>query len=125
MFKVVIKSFVPAVLALIVATLLFCLPGKEFPEAGWLQNLHLDKIVHIGLFTVLVAVWSLPFAARSNDKRKVNQRFLLVMVCFIIYGIAIEFIQRDLIPHRSFEAMDIVADTFGCVAGIVVARWVS
>lgn len=125
MFKIVIKSFVPAVLALIVATLLFCLPGEEFPEAGWLQNLHLDKVVHVGLFTVLVAVWSLPFAARSDDKRKINQRFLLVTVCFVIYGIGIEFIQRDLIPHRSFEAMDIVADTIGCVVGTFIARWVS
>ena len=117
--KIVIKSFVPGILAFIVATLLFCLPGQEFPEAGWLENLQIDKIVHVGLFAVLVVLWCLPIAA---GKERVTQPLVGITIAFILYGIAIEFIQLEFIPHRSFDLMDIVADTVGSLIGLFVAK---
>lgn len=35
------------------------------------------------------------------------------------YGIAIEFIQAELIEGRSFEELDIVADFIGCVLFLI------
>jgi hypothetical protein len=118
--KIRVTSFWPAITALIIATILFCLPGEEFPKPSWLDNLHIDKFVHIGLFSVLVFLWILPPRARS-DKQKVNQMYLWITLAFFAYGIGIEFIQLNFIPHRSFDVLDVVADGIGCAFGVIAA----
>ena len=120
--KIQIKSFLPAIGGLVFATLLFCLPGDEIPDAGWLDDLQLDKVVHIGLFTMLVFLWCLPMQSRFHEKRQLNKAHLWVALAFAAYGIVIEFIQRDFIPYRSFDFFDIVADVVGCVIGWIAAR---
>lgn len=120
--KIQINSFWPAVVGFVIATLLFCLPGEEFPEAGWLDKIHFDKVVHIGLFAMLVVLLCLPFRSRLKSLRRLNQSYVWIMIGYIVYGIAIEFIQKDFIPHRSFDVFDIVADTVGCVTGYLVVR---
>ena len=120
--KIQIHSFWPAIAGFIIATLLFCLPGEEFPDTGWLDQIHFDKVVHIGLFSLLVILWSLPLRSRLKEKQRLNQVYLLITLVYIVYGIAIEFIQRDFIPHRSFDLFDIVADTLGCVVGWIVVK---
>ena len=119
--KIQTKSFAPALIGLIVATLLFCLPGNQFSKAGWLEELELDKVVHIGLFTMLVFLWCLPFRSRVKQQR-LNKIYLTITLAFVGYGIVIEFVQRNLIPYRSFDFFDIVADTVGCVIGLIVIR---
>jgi VanZ family protein len=120
--KIQINSFWPAIAGLIIATLLFCLPGKEFPDTGWLDQIHFDKVVHIGLFSMLIVLWCLPFRSRIGDKQKLSRIYLLVVLAYIVYGIAIEFIQRDFISNRSFDLFDIVADTIGCILGWVIVQ---
>lgn len=119
--KIQTKSFVPALIGLIVATLLFCLPGDQFSKAGWLEELELDKVVHIGLFAMLVFLWCLPVRSRVEQPR-LNKIYTAITLVFIGYGIAIEFVQRNLIPYRSFDFFDIVADAIGCVIGLLVIR---
>lgn len=120
--KAQIKSFWPAIVGLIIATLLFCLPGEEFPEAGWMDELHLDKFIHVGLFIMLVVLWCLPSGYRLENKKRINTRYIQIALAFVIYGIAIEFIQRHFIPHRSFDFFDIIADAGGCVVGLILVR---
>jgi VanZ family protein len=120
--KIQIKSFWPAMFGLLVATLLFCLPGDRFSKASWLEELELDKVVHVGLFAMLVFLWCMPARARIRDVRRVNKMYIWITLSFVSYGIIIEFIQRDLIPYRSFDIFDIVADTTGCLIGWFVVR---
>ena len=122
--KIQIKTYWPAIFGLVTATMLFCLPGEEFPEAGWLEDIQLDKIIHVGLFFVLVILWCLPSGSRISPKG-INRVYLYITFAFFVYGIAIEFIQRYFVPHRSFDIFDIVADTVGCVAGFIVAKKIS
>ena len=123
--KIQIKSFWPAVVAFIIATFLFCLPGDEFPEAGWLDKIYFDKLVHVGLFLTLVFLWILPARERADNQRTINKIFLGITLAFVVYGIAIEFIQLHFIPHRSFDFFDIVADSAGCVLGSIAAKKLS
>ena len=119
--KIRITSFWPGVVALIVATFLFCLPGQEFPHISWLDEINFDKFAHIGLFAVLVFLWILPPRSRVTDKQKINRIYLWIAVAFVAYGIAIEFIQLNFVPHRSFDFFDIVANTIGCAFGGIAA----
>lgn len=55
----------------------------------------------------------------KNNKHSVLL-FISIAVLFFIYGIAIEFIQRDFVKNRSFDLGDIIADTIGCFLALVV-----
>ena len=120
--RISIKTFWPAVLSLIVATVLFCLPGEEFPEKSWFEKIYLDKWVHVGLFTVLVLLWSLPMLHRIKIQTRLHQVLTWIAVTFIIYGIIIEFIQGRFIPNRTFGVDDMVADAIGCGIGFFLAK---
>lgn len=40
------------------------------------------------------------------------------------YGVVMEFVQRNYIPNRSFDAWDIVADTAGSfIAFFILLKW--
>ncbi|MCJ7715027.1 MAG: VanZ family protein [Anaerolineales bacterium] len=120
--KFTLKSFWPAIAALIVATVLLLLPGKEFPKEDWFSKIYLDKWIHLGLFAGLVILWSLPFVHRIADGTRLRNIFLLTTMGFIVYGIAIEFVQGNFIPYRSFGVDDIVADVIGSGIGLLIAR---
>ena len=105
---------------LVLATVLFCLPGDELPKEDWLGDINADKIVHVGLFSTLVMLWGLPFISRSNpddNSQQLKRTLFYVMIVAIAYGIAIEFIQGAFIPKRSYSVSDMVADALGSVIG--------
>ncbi|MEO5980214.1 MAG: VanZ family protein [Chryseolinea sp.] len=121
--KIVIRSFIPAVLAFIGATILFCLPGDEFPKEDWFELVSLDKLIHIGLFTTLVSLWCLPFIPIKNDSSKLKTLFVVIALAFSLYGVAIEFIQDNFVSNRTFGVDDMVADAIGSFIGLLVANW--
>jgi hypothetical protein len=112
--KITIKSFWPAIIALGGATILFCLPGDEFPEKSWFEKIFLDKWVHVGLFAVLVLLWSLPTLHRRSISARLHRVLIWIALAFFFYGVIIEFVQGNFIPHRTFGVDDMVADAIGC-----------
>jgi VanZ like family len=121
--KVRIKTFWLGVIALIGATILFCLPGEEFPQEDWFAEVFLDKWIHVGLFAGLTGLWCLPFIYRISEILKLRNLFMRITIGFVLYGIAIEFIQGNFIPNRSFGVDDMVADAVGCGVGFLFANW--
>lgn len=121
--KIMLRSFIPATIAFIVATVLFCLPGDEFPEQEWFGKVLLDKWIHIGLFAVLVVLWCLPFISRRNNKSQLLSLFIKITIAFGLYGITVEFIQGNFVPNRTFGIDDMVADSIGCALGLWFANW--
>jgi hypothetical protein len=111
------KTFWPAIGMLILATVLFCIPGDRLPDEDWLGDISADKLVHIGLFCALVSLWGLPLIGRSAidelSQRGLSRMLVSVVLVAIGYGIAIEFIQGAFIPNRSYSLADMVADALG------------
>jgi VanZ family protein len=120
--KIHLRSFLPGLLTLTIATVLFCLPGDKFPKDEWFNLLKVDKLIHIGLFAMLVFLWSLPFIDRIEDLNRLRNTFLSVALVFVLYGVVIEIIQGNFIPYRSMGLDDMVADALGCGVGFIVAR---
>ena len=120
--KIQIKSFWLATLALVGATILFCLPGNKFPEKAWFEKIFLDKWAHIGLFAVMVVLWCLPFLHRIQVRSRLHNLFIWIAITFIGYGIIIEFVQENFIPNRTFGIDDMVADALGCGLGFLFAK---
>ena len=119
--KIRIKSFWPGIIGLILATVLFCLPGKEFPEEDWFSKIYLDKWIHVGLFVVLVILWCLPLIHRIDNATRLRHWFRWIALGFIGYGIVIEFIQGNFIANRTFGIDDMAADAIGCGIGLLFA----
>lgn len=123
--RIRIRSFWPAIGMFVLATILFCLPGKELPDEDWLGDIGADKIVHVVLFALLAVLWGLPFIDRTTADRNAGQlkrTLTYVILLAVAYGIAIEFIQGAYIPGRSFSLADMVADTVGSILGGVIVN---
>jgi VanZ family protein len=94
--------------------ILFFLPGSAFPNENWLDAIYFDKMVHIGLFAVLMFLW------RSSFNLEVNNYNLLLLFSALLYGVTVEFIQKYWIPNRSFDLYDVLADMTGSVLGLII-----
>ena len=94
--------------------ILFFLPGSAFPTENWLSKIYFDKLVHIGLFAVLIFLWRSAF---DSDQPKYN---LILLFSAVLYGLAVEYIQRYFVPNRDFDLYDVLADTIGAIIGLIV-----
>ena len=100
---------------------LLTIPGKELPQADWMDNLHVDKLIHISLFGGLTFLF---FWGILSTKPGVEVRTLLITIAILAlsYGIAMEFVQKYWIPNRSFDGWDIVADGVGSFLPLCFVR---
>jgi len=94
---------------------LLCLPGKVIPGLGLFGIKHLDKLAHIVLFGGFVLLWGL--YSWQRKKLRFDWLFALagITVLSIIIGIAMEYVQVNFVPNRSFDVWDIWADVVGSV----------
>jgi hypothetical protein len=109
------QSFIPAILWFICSLILLCLPGSSIPKYPWLAMIHADKWIHISLFFILCCLFSYPFRKSDTSLVKRKNWFFLILVGGILYGTIMEFVQERWIPNRSFELLDIAADSVGCL----------
>jgi VanZ family protein len=104
-------------------TFLMCTPGTKFPKLDWQDKVMLDKWIHIFLLGVLTIACCRAYI--SSSKRKSNiltkNAFLVITLLVILYGITMEFVQKNWVPFRSFDSGDIVADAIGAVIGFLIA----
>ncbi len=103
------KSFWAIAWTLMIQVLL-CLPGSTIPSGGLFNIPNLDKIVHVVLFGTFTALWCYYYYLKGKTPSQLKTIFFLVYLFAVANGIALEFIQRDYIPNRSFDLGDIIAD---------------
>jgi VanZ family protein len=103
-----------AVSWLLVISLLFFLPGSALPKENWLDRIHFDKLVHVGLFAILIFLWKSSFNWNFGS----YNWFLLFSA--LLYGFLVEFIQLWWVPNRSFDLYDVLSDMTGSVIGLFV-----
>ena len=111
--------FVPAIFFFIVTVVLLTIPGTSLPKSRLFDIPYFDKWVHIGLFGMLCLLFSFPIKDYLICDSQKRNWFLIISLFGIGYGISMEFVQKYWIPHRSFEGMDIVADSVGCLLAFI------
>ena len=109
---------------LVLIHLLLLLPGGSFGKEKIELIPHADKIVHFGLYFILVASWVVFFNLKDDltPHQKRTWNFILVLLA-VGDGIMVEFMQASPLIHRDFDWMDAVADSMGAVAGLAGGLW--
>lgn len=111
------KLIIPIGWTLLMAIVLL-LPGSSIPKTDMIVIPHLDKFIHFILFGGLVFFWGFYL----KDKKlnfKWKEIITALVVAAISFGIAIEFIQGYVILSRSFDKVDIMANSLGAISAAV------
>jgi hypothetical protein len=113
------RFFLPAIGWFFISIVLLTLPGSAFPKENLLDKLWLDKWIHIAMFGIMTVLFCLGLSKQEIFLKKIKKYFLLAGIFCLLYGIAMEFVQKCWIPNRSFDMGDIIADGVGCAAGVI------
>lgn len=97
------------------------MPGSNLPKIGWFDNMHFDKLVHLGIFSFLTFLLYLPYQTQWRSKKFIFTA-LAWAIAALAYGIIIEFVQKNWVPHRSFDLGDIIADAIGSFLTLFLIR---
>lgn len=104
----------------IICITLLSLPGNAIPGMGLFGIKNLDKLAHIGLFGGFVVFWSVYASSKLVLHAQWVRWHVLITAISIGLGIAMEYVQANFIPNRSFDTWDIWADVFGSVLVMVL-----
>lgn len=96
---------------LVFTTILLVIPGNALPKTNLVTIPDFDKIIHVFLFAVLSAL-----SFKSLKDVSLPKAFWVWLV-ITAYGTAMEYVQLYLVANRSFDVIDIVADSFGALLG--------
>lgn len=113
-------TFIPALVWLAISFKLLTLPAEEFPKEDFFDLIYFDKWVHIGMFALLMVLFSYPFI---KIQKGIHTVLYVILLLSIIYGISMEFVQKYFVPSRSFDLLDIVADAVGCFTGYYFLKY--
>lgn len=123
--KITFKKFLPGIAWFLFTGLLVFLPGNDIPEASWLDLIYFDKIVHAGIFGGITLLFCLPFFKSHYSLQEKINFFIRISLAAIVWGIAVEVIQKYFIVGRSFDLLDWAADSIGTYAGFLIAKKVA
>lgn len=91
------------------------MPGQYISSVSWLEMLSFDKWVHAGIFFVLCCFIFFSLLQKSSSPVKIYLFFALA----VLYGGALEVMQGTLFSNRSADWHDIIANSAGCIFGLL------
>jgi VanZ family protein len=99
--------------------LLTLTPGDSMPDLSIWDLLSFDRFAHLFVFGVLVLLLSIGLTKQYSS---LFLRFNAAKLAFLFsfgYSLIIELLQ-ELIPGRSVELNDLIANSAGCLTGSLV-----
>ena len=82
-----------------------------------------DKYGHAFAYMVFVVIWGLYFLYK-NQEPVVQKRFfssgLKALIFAVLFGIIMEVAQWGLTSYRQFDVLDMLANTFGALIGMLI-----
>lgn len=92
------------------------IPGSTLPESS-IQ--HLDKVIHALLFFLFVFSATIGFVKQSQYPKLHFDAVKYVLLFSGLLAIGTEVLQHFIIPRRTFDLYDIVADVVGIGVGFL------
>ena len=98
--------------------ILFLLPVRKLESNTLIKVPNLDKIVHFGLYGILVFL-----VINWLRTRRYTLSPLVVVLLAILHGLFIEYLQLLPVINREFSWYDLVFDAGGAIAGCISSVW--
>jgi VanZ family protein len=118
-----VKKFIPGIAWFFLSLIAISIPGYDLPKVGnWFEQISFDKLIHTGLFGMLSVLFMYPVAKSSLPKKDKINWYIKVALATIIWGFTTEVIQKYLIPGRSYDMVDCLADALGGVGAFIIFR---
>ena len=96
------------------------IPGSDLPHSTFLELLQFDKLVHAGVFFVLVILLTHGFKRQETSTVLRSNPVSTALIICIAYGGLLELLQDAVFKERSADIYDFIANSFGCVAGAML-----
>lgn len=90
------------------------IPGNEFKGDG---VDGLDKVIHLFFYLMLTFILAIANLRQSCITKRAWNPVLMATISSFFYGILIEIFQGTVFVSRSFEIMDVLANTLGTLSG--------
>lgn len=105
-----LKSYLPAILWLLITTVLSCLPGKDLPN---IPMTSFDKLAHATFYAVFAFLiyWGI------RKSSTIKKRIAVILSFFIssFYGLFMEWVQGTFFPYRTMDMKDALANATGAL----------
>ena len=114
------RNSIPGILCGIIILILTGLPGSCFPSVK--PVVGMDKVVHILMYTcfAFLCIWGYRKQFIANGKDYRIKALALAAIISILYGGLTEIMQEHLVPLRTGDWYDFLADCAGTLLGISV-----
>jgi glycopeptide antibiotics resistance protein len=117
------KKYLPGIIWFFLTLFAISIPGKQLPKFGaWFEQISFDKLIHTFLFGMLAVFVMLPVALKDASIQTKNNWFIKVALGVTIWGLCAELIQKYFIPMRSYDVVDLMANTLGALIAFSVFR---
>ena len=88
--------------------------GSYIPEIHFSDIIQPDSLAHITLFGLQTWFIAIDSKRKLISKRPSIRLILPALVISAIYGVIIEVLQATVFVNRSYDYMDMAANTLGC-----------
>ncbi len=99
---------------LLIITAVCLIPGRNVPQPPYFS---FDKLFHAVIFGCLAFQLIIGFKKQYTFKRLRYHAVPISIFFSVFYGLFMELLQGMIFPDRSFEMMDVLANTIGVMAG--------
>lgn len=79
---------------------------------------NIDKVVHFSFYTIFTGIWLWSVTVKVHRVSKI--KVFWVLSGAIIFGFVIELLQKYTTATRSFEWLDVLANTLGAITGTII-----
>lgn len=96
-------------------------PAERLPRTGlWLLRFpHADKMVHFGMYAVMAA---LAYKALADARDRQPVWFVAIIAAAVAMVGALDELHQAIVPGRSMDPLDWLADAAGAVAAVITMR---
>jgi VanZ family protein len=99
--------------------LIICgIPGNELPKINFWQWLRWDKLVHLGIYTILALLLIRGLSEQSDFLNLRRSPKLSAFLICTFYGMIVEILQATVFVHRSGDVRDAIANSLGALIGV-------
>ena len=114
------RNSYPGILCGIIILVLTGLPGSFFPHVK--PVVGIDKVVHLLMYATFafLCLWGYRKQFISNGIEYQKRALLLAVVISIAYGGLTEIMQEYLVPKRTGDWLDFLADSIGTGIGVLI-----